>query len=248
MKSVLRYLPLAALLVSLSAFPADKKKPSTDPARLIDSGTFGIFVGGKRVASEKFEITQESDGSVTRSDLKVDDGGNKAEQKSELQLSPNGDIRHYAWNEVSPGKATATVDPDNQFLIERLLPSPADKPIERPYILSPSTAILDDYFFSQRELLAWRYLGTSCKPDASGQSECKLGKTEFGALIPRQRTSVLVSMQYAGKEKISLHGKEVELDRFNLQGEGIDWALWLDSSHMLQRIVIPADGTEVVRD
>lgn len=248
MKSVLRYLPLAVLLLSLSAFPANKKKPTTESARLIDSGSFGIFVAGRRVATEKFQITQEEDGSITRSDLKVDDGSNKAEQKSELQLSPTGDIRHYAWNEVSPGKATATVDPDNQFLIERMVPSPTDKPIERPYILSPSTAILDDYFFSQRELLAWRYLGSSCRPDSKGQVQCKLDKTEFGALIPRQRTSVLVSVQYAGKEKINLHGKEVDLDRFNLQGEGIDWAMWLDSSHMLQRIVIAGDGTEVVRD
>lgn len=248
MKSVLRLLPLAALLLCLPAFAADKKRPAVEPPRVIDSGTFGIFVGGKRVASEKFEITQENDGSVTRSDVKVDDGASHAEQKSVLQLSPSGDLRHYAWTEISPGKATATVDPDNQFLIERMLPTGLEKPIERPYILSPSTAILDDYFFSQRELLAWRYLGSNCKPNADGRVECKLGKAEFGALIPRQRTSVLVSVQYAGKEKIDVHGKEVELDRFNLEGEGIDWALWLDSAHMLQRVVIAGESTEVVRD
>jgi hypothetical protein len=247
MKFVPRLLPLAALLISLSVFAADKKKP-TEPTRVIDSGSFGIFVAGRRVATEKFEISQEADGNTTRAELKVDDGGNQAEQKSVLRLSATGDLQHYGWQELKPGKSEATVDPDNQFLMERLMPAPNEKPIERPFILSPSTAILDDYFFSQRELLAWRYLGTSCKSNPGGEIQCKLGKVDFGALIPRQRTSVLVSMQYAGREKVTLHGKQVELDRFNLQGEGIDWALWLDSAHMLQRVVIAADGTEVVRD
>ncbi|MGH9525005.1 MAG: hypothetical protein ACRD3E_20960, partial [Terriglobales bacterium] len=172
----------------------------------------------------------------------------KADQKSELQLSSTGELRHYSWAELSPGKAEATVDPDNQFLIEHMIPAPNDKPIDQPFILPPSTAILDDYFFSQRELLAWRYLGSNCSPDASGNTECKLGKVDFGALIPRQRASVLVSMQYMGKERVMIHGKPMELDRFNLLGDGIDWALWLDNSHLLQRVVITSDGTEVVRD
>lgn len=247
MKSVLRLLPLAALLVCSLVVFADKKKPS-DTGRIVDSGTFGIFVNGRRVATEKFQIAQQSDGNVTRSELKVNAGDSKAEQKSELELSPSGELRRYTWSEVSPGKAQAVVEPDNQFLIEHMTPSPSDKPIDQPYILPPSTAILDDYFFSQRELLAWRYLGSNCSPDRAGNTECKLGKAEFGALIPRQRASVLVTMQYMGKERVMIHGKPVELDRFNLQGDGIDWALWLDNSHMLQRVLIPSDGTEVVRD
>lgn len=247
MKSVLRLLPLAALLVCPLLVHADKKKP-TDGSRVIDSGTFGIYVHGRRVASEKFEIAQQNEGNVTRSELKVDDGGSKAEQKSVLELTATGDIRHYAWSELSPGKAEASVEPDNQFLIEHMIPAPNEKPIDQPFILAPSTAILDDYFFSQRELLAWRYLGSSCTPDAAGQTQCKLEKVDFGALIPRQRASVLVSMQYVGRESVMIHGKPMQLDRFNLTGDGIDWALWLDNSHLLQRVVIASDGTEVIRD
>ena len=43
-------------------------------------------------------------------------------------------------------------------------------------------------------------------------------------------------------------GTERELGRFNLTGEGISWALWLDDQHKLVRILIPSDNTEVVRD
>ena len=246
MKLAVRILPLLALLcASLLCSAADKKN---QPQTIVDSGTFGIFVRGQRVGSEKFEIAQQADGNVTRAELKVDDGANKAVQKTELQLSGAGELRHYSWNEISPGKATATVDPDQQFLMERITPSPSEKAIDQPFILPASTVILDDYFFSHRELLAWRYLGSNCGPAANGQIECKLTKTQFGILIPRQRTSALVTMEYAGKEKVMLRGQQVELDRFNLEGEGIDWALWFDGAHKLQRVVIASDSTEVVRD
>jgi hypothetical protein len=246
MKYAVRILPLSMLLfASLLCVAADKKQPAS--THVVDSGTFGIFVKGQRVASEKFEIAQQGEGNITRAELKAEDGTNKAVQKAELSLSPTGELRHYSWNEISPGKAQATVDPDKDFLIEKMSPSPQEKVIDQPFILPTSTAILDDYFFSHRELLAWRYLGSSCTQSA-GKIECKLAKSQFGALIPRQRASILVSMEYVGREKVMIRGQQVELDRFNLQGEGMDWAMWLDDAHKLQRVVIASDATEVVRD
>ena len=249
MKLAVRSLPLLALFAaSLLCFAADKKdKKNAVPANVVDSGSFGIFVKGQRIATEKFEIAQQGDGSITRSELKVD-GATKAAQKFELQLSGNGDLRHYAWNELSPGKAQATVDPDQNLLVERLVPSPQEKPIEQPFILPTSTAILDDYFFSQRELLTWRYLGSNCSQTPGGQVACKLTKSQFGVLIPRQRASVLVTVEFTGKENVTIRGQQVQLNRFNLQGEGMDWAMWFDDAHKLQRVVIASDFTEVVRD
>lgn len=244
MKSV-RILPLVALLASsLFCFSADKKVP----ANVVDSGSFGIFVQGRRVGTEKFEIAQAIDGNVTRAELKVEDGGHKALQRSELQLTTTGELRHYSWNEISPEKAEMTIDPDAQFLMAHITATGQPKPVEQPFILPSTTAIMEDYFFSHRELLAWRYLGAGCSQKNPGQTECKLTKSEFGVLIPRQRSAVLVTLEYVGKEKVSIRGQEVELDRFNLQGDGIDWAMWLDSAHKLQRVLIASDATEVVRD
>lgn len=245
MKSVRCTLPLIALLASaFLCFAADKKIPSN----VVDSGSFGIFVQGRRVATEKFEIAQAMDGNVTRAELKVEDGTNKALQRSELQLSNTGELRHYTWNEIAPEKAQMTIDPEAQFLTAHITGGGQTKPVDQPFVLPSTTAIMDDYFFSHRELLAWRYLGAGCVPKDSGQSECKLTKSEFGVLIPRQRTAVLVTLEYVGKEKVTIRGQQVELDRFNLEGDGIDWAMWLDNAHKLQRVVIASDATEVVRD
>jgi hypothetical protein len=247
MRIALRKLACLIVLAAavLPAHAEDRKAPT--PAKTVDSGSFGIFVGGKRVATETFTIEQFGDASITKSEFKAEAGETKAVQTSELQLGGAGDVRRYSWNELSPGKAQSTVEPRDQLLVQRLVTGPNEKPIEQPYLLSVSTSILDDYFFAHRELLAWRYLGGGCRP-APGQTQCKLSRTQFPALIPRQRTSVLVSMEYVGPETVNVRGAQRLLSRFNLQGDGVDWALWLDENYKLVRISIAVDKTEVVRD
>ncbi|MBZ5567950.1 MAG: hypothetical protein LAN64_08880 [Acidobacteriia bacterium] len=239
---------IALLLIAISAvgFAADKKA-AAPVGNVVDSGSFGIFVHGKRVATEKFQIEQMADMSVAKSEFKVEEGATKAVQTAELVIAPNGDLRRYTWNELSPTKAQTTIEPQDRFLVQHISTGPTVKPIDQPYILPPSTVILDDYFFSQREVLAWRYLAANCRPEP-GSPACKLQPAQFGALIPRQRTSLLVNIAYVGLETVNVHGQKRELSRFNLQSEGMDWGLWLDKNYKLIRIYIAADATEVVRD
>jgi hypothetical protein len=227
---------------SVAAAGGDKKPSS---GKMVDSGSFGVYVHGKRVATETFQIEQFPGMSVTKSEFKAD--GGQAVQTAEMVLGPNGDLRRYTWNETSPAKAETVIEPKEQFLVQRITMSPTEKTIEQPYILPTSTVILDDYFFSQREVLVWRYLGSNCRPDP-GAPGCKLPRAQFGALIPRQRTSMLVNMEYVGKETVTIHGQPEQLSRFNLVGDGMNWALWLDSQYKLVRVYVAADATEVVRD
>ncbi len=236
---------LLAITMATSGFAADKKS-AVAPGKLVDSGSFGVYLNGKRVATETFEIEQIADGSIAKSEFKADTAAGNAVQNAEMMMSANGDLRRYTWNELSPAKAQSVIEPQNDFLIQHVTASPTDKPLDQPYILPPSTAILDDYFFSQREVLAWRYLGSRCKPDPNGS--CKLPRAQFGVLVPRQRTSMLVNLEYIGRETVNVHGQKRELSRFNLQSDGVDWGLWLDENYRLIRIYIAADSIEVVRD
>src|SRR5581483_2215599 len=104
-----------------------------------------------------------------------------------------------------------------------------------------------DYFFVQRQVLAWRYLAAGCHP-APGQQGCRLAKAQFGVLVPRQRASALVSMEYVGREKVVVKGAERELNRFKLESDGSEWGLWFDDQHRLVRVIIAAQNTEVLRD
>ena len=234
------------LLPTLAA-AVDKEKSKDNASQMVDSGSFGIFLNGHRIATETFSIQQNATGSTAASQFKTEEGTDKSVQSSELQLTPSGDIRKYEWKELSPGKAQATVAPSNDFLMEHSSRGPNEKPEDLPFLLPASTSIIDDYFFIHREVLVWRYLATACKQD-KGSLQCPNKKTEFGTMNPHQRSSQPLSLQFAGRDKVPIRGTDHDLNKFVLRSEGGDWTMWLDDQFKLQRIVIASDNTEVLRD
>src|SRR5690242_18633664 len=208
----------------------------------VDAGSFGIFVNGQRIATETFNIQQKPDVSIATSEVKAADGKNT--QRSELQLSPAGDLRRYEWKEIVPGKAQAIVEPSEDFLIERITTEPGTKPQEKPFILPQSTLILDDYFFSHREILLWRYLAQACN---NNLANCRPQKTQFGVLIPRQQMSAPLTVEYLGSESIPVAGQQRTLNRFKLTSEDSVWNVWMDPESM--KVIRIVTGTiEAVRD
>lgn len=254
MKSLFRYillLPIMAFAFSAIAFaaPAQKEKPKENERdHNIDSGSFGVFMNGHRVGTETFSIFQSDTGSVIKSEFKTVNDPNQAVQTSQLQLTAGGEIRRYEWNEVSPGKGESVVLPNDQFLNQKWSSGPQDKQHEQPYLLPPSTSILDDYFFIHREVLVWRFLAAACKQD-KGQVQCPIRqRTQFGTLDPRQHSSAPLSASYIGREKIDYKGTPQEFNKVEFKTEVGNWQLWLDDQFKVMRIVIEGDNTEVIRD
>jgi hypothetical protein len=217
------------------------------PAKIVDSGSFGVFNGAHRVATETFSIKQDANGSVVSSEFKAEQGEQKAVQSSELDLTGSVDLRHYEWKEVVPEKLQATVDPNDTFLIERFSTGPNEKLHDQNFLLPASTSILDDYFFVQREVLAWRFLATVCKQEKNGLGCAANQKAQFGTLNPHTRSSMLVSMEFTGKDKVTIRGSERDLSRLMLRSEAGDWAIWLDDNFKIVRL-LGDNGIEVVRD
>jgi hypothetical protein len=233
------------VLLGIISRASDKKSAA---AQMVDSGSFAVMMNGHRVATENFSIVQDTDGSSITSQFKSEAGAQKAEQTSDLRLSANGDLSKYEWKELSPGQSHAVVEPDQSFLIEHVWKIPTDKPLDQPFLLPASTTILDDYFFVQREVLAWRYLATNCKQE-KGQVSCPLKqKAQMGTLNPHARASTLVTIDYAGREKVTIHGIERELIRLDMSSDVGESSMWLDDTLKVQRMLVPAEGTEVVRD
>jgi len=239
----------ACLALPLLLAGSDKNaKPKEVPGQMVDSGSFGVFMNGRRVASETFSIQQDNSGSVIKSEFKTDAGTDTAGQSSELQLTAGAELKNYEWKETSPGQSQAVVAPNQEFLIEHFSSSPQEKQHAQTFLLPASTSILDDYFFVHREVLAWKYLASSCKQD-HGQLACPLKQAaQFGTLNAHTRASTLVSVQFSGRERISLHGTDRELIRLDMKSENGDWTLWLDDQLKVQRILDPTSNTEVIRD
>jgi len=248
-RAVRRTLMSMALVMIAAQMLIVEGEAGTAPAKsgtTVDQGEFGIFQNGRRVATENFTIQQLAESSVTTSELREGAGGpgSKAEQTSELTLAPNGSLSRYEWKQKFPVQNSATIEPKDQFLN---MHSVVDGKVnDLPIFLTSNAVILDDYFFSNREILLWRYLATSCKPHAA-DSGCDLVRARFPAFIPHRHISVEVYVEFKGYDDIPLNGQPQHLRHFLIQVEGQDWHLWLDANHKLLRISVPDANTEILR-
>ncbi|MFY9559244.1 MAG: hypothetical protein WAQ52_03335 [Terriglobales bacterium] len=239
---LLAFIPVLILPGIALATPLEKGKATE--GQKVDSGSFGVFMNGRRVGTETFSITQNANGSVIQSEFKAEGSAGQAAQSSELQLTVSGEIRRYDWKEQSPGKAQSVVIPNDQFLMQKWSAGPQDKEQEQPYLLPAGTPILDDYFFVHREVLVWRYLALACPPAKADPCQ----RMQFGTLNPRQHTSASVSMAYLGPETVAKGDTKQKLHKMELKYDGGSWEIWLDEKFKVVRISIPSENTEVVRD
>jgi hypothetical protein len=239
---------LFSSLVLLCIFAPSTVLAGNEPAATaVDSGSFGIFVSNKRTATEKFSVQQGPDGSVVTTDFKTEES-NGAHQTTELKLGATGELQRYEFKDLAPGSAQAVLEPKDEFMIQHSTLLPTDKPEEHQYILPPTTNVLDDFVFIHREVLAWRFLAIGCR-QKDGQVQCPLKKKlNIGVVIPRSRTSMLVGVEYSGRESVSIHGKPRDLNLFVLKSETSDWQVWLDDDYKVVRMTIPDQSTEIVRD
>jgi hypothetical protein len=241
---------ISGCTIAASAFSAavgDKKdaaKPSV--SQEVDSGSFGVMVRGQRVVTETFSVRQENDISIVKSQLQEAGSSPSINQKSELRMMASGELVRYDWTD---GSGSLAVTPKDEFLLEKITASPSAKAAERPFLMPNTSAILDNNFFIQREILVWRYLATNCHTDGSNL-KCQQGPVEFGALVPQDRTSIRVRVELTGREKVTIHDAERELLRLSLKGEAFSWTLWVDDKDHFKvlRVDIPEDNTQVVRD
>ena len=239
-----------ALILTTAAFAADKDKPKDKKpasAQTVDSGSFGIFLNGKRIGTEKFSIEQQTDMAIITAEIKVDDGTSRSEQSSEMRVGTDGKLKLYKWQATLPEREEAVVEPKEDILVEHLT-SADQKKQDVPYILPLSTVVLDDNFFSQREILVWRYLATGCKAQ-DNQLAC--WPSRFGVLVPHQHASANTVVELLGRDKVSVKGVERELNKVKVDSDGTQWLIWVDdpeSRYKVIKMAIPSSNIEVWRD
>jgi hypothetical protein len=249
-RCLITLLTLTVLWSGSFAYSSSNPKDKDTGEQLIDSGSFGVFMSGRRVGTETFTVMQTRGGSDIRSQFKTvnDPNGVEAVQSSDLQLNAGGEIRRYDWKELSPEQASSTVTLNDQFLNQKWNTGPQTKEQEHPYLLPASTNILDDYFFIHREILVWKFLGATCKSE-KGAIQCPIKqRAQFGTLNPRQQGSSPMTAEYLGREKITFKGEQKEFNKIELKNDAGAWQLWVDDQYKVMRIWIEGDNTEVIRD
>jgi len=242
-----RHTLIAAFVFVLTSLALADAKPAADKsATVVDQGSFAIFQGGQKVGTESFTIRQFPDYSVTSSEIRIEGALSSAglDQSSELTLLPNGNLSRYEWKQLALPHNFAIVEPKDQVLTMHAVID--GKSADQAFFLSANAFILDDYFFSTREVLLWRYLASACKPRPGGDG-CDLIRTRFPVLIPRRQMSAEIFIEFKGYDDTPLNGRPQHLRHFVMQTDGPEWNLWLDADYKLLRISIPGNNTEILR-
>lgn len=237
----------SGFLANAAPLSKDKDKEKEHEGKNIDSGSFGVFQSGHRVGTETFSIYQTGSGSVINSEFKTENAPKDAVQTSVMQLTTAGDIRRYEWRESSPDQAQSVVVPNDDFLTQKWSVG-QEKEHDQTYLLPVSTSILDDYFFIQREVLAWKYLAAACKQD-KGQVQCPVKqRAQFGTMNPHEHSSAALSAEFLGREKVALKSGPQDLLKLELKSEMGTWQLWLDEQFKVMKMLVVGENTEVERD
>lgn len=236
----------AASPAFLSAKSKDAKSKEKPASQMVDSGSFGIFQNGRRVATEVFSISTSDGVSTVESRIQAPDS-NEARQTSKMQIGADGSLISYEWHELQEPNAELTLMPKNEFLTERLKQSPTSKPMEHPFLMPRTSVILDDNFTVQREVFAWRFLASSCKQE---KTDFKCAASLFGTIDPQEANSIPVTAQPGGVDEISVRGVKRQLWKVNLKNDSEMWSLWLDPADHYKLIRLTRDGVnmEVLRD
>jgi hypothetical protein len=235
---------LLILYIGLTASAMAGRKPASSAAKTqeVDSGTFTILNNGQPAGTETFRIEQGENVSTATAEFKT----GSMVQKAVWQFTSSGDLQRYEWQQISPEKTRLVVEPADQFLVEHMIPAPPAKPANHPYMIPLSTVILDDYIFSQREILAWRFLAAACS--GVPLEQCSPKPMKLGILNPQQQVSLFVTLHDLGVQRVKLENTEADLRRVDLQVEDEPiWILYLDAKLKLVRILIPDQKTEVIR-
>ncbi len=245
MKAVVKAILFSMIVTAAASLWAADQKEKKPGSKVWDAGSFGIFMNGKRIGTEKFNIEQRSDVNIATSEIKVDDGNTKATQTAEMQITPKGELRSYVWRATVPQKEESSVEPKDELLVEHV--SPADqKKIDVPHILPVNTVILDDNFFSQRELLVLRYLATGCVWKQDQGRVC--GPSHFGILVPHQHAAGEAVIDLVGQDKITVKGQSIAVNKMTLNTDGTVWVLWVSDDFKILKMAVPDSNVEVVRD
>jgi len=227
---VLRCTAMFAIVacLALSAIAGDKKSSVLIP----DKGKFNILLDGKSIGREEFEIQPSGAGWVAKGSTSIQADGQSAKVTGNLSLQPDGVPISYDWSSQTDKANSAHVDFVNGVAKTTLQVQGAHPFQQENSFGAPLIVVLDNNLYHQYEILAHLY-------DWS-----KRGPQSFPVLIPQELTPGTIAVESAGSDTVD--GKSYEL--LKVTTADIEIHLFLDSSHKLHRLEVPASKVTVLRE
>lgn len=234
------FVPAAALLLAAAACvcPLRAQGPNAAPAGLNDRGTFEIFIAGKSIGTETFEIRVRGDQVVAQGNvhLQMEQNGKSTEVRtsSNLLLDAHLDPLTYTWNQKGPRSSQLSIDFRTRPARVRYK-TVSGQDDRRDFQLEKDVVVLDDNALHQYQLAAARY------------DWAKGGKQTFHAFIPQEALPGVITLDSLGSEPVTVDGQKLTLRHLLLSTELAQINLWVDDQDHLQMVSAPSAQFQAVR-
>lgn len=223
---------VAAALGTVVCANTDKKAPAGS-VLVADKGKLNIQIDGKSIGREEFEILPAGNTWLAKGTTKVSmEGSPETTVTGSLTLQPDGSPVSYDWTSQAAKTNGAHIVFENG-VAKMTLQMQGARPFEQDLTFSTARiAVLDNNLYHQYAVLAQMY-------DWS-----RKGPQSFSVLIPQELTPGTITVDSLGS--VSAAGKSFE--GLKVLTADIEMVLYLDSSHKLMRLEVPASKAAVVRE
>lgn len=212
-----------AIIVALAA-ATGAAATATAQTTVIDEGTFRLSVRGTPVGTETFTIRRTGTGAsaatVAQGRVLLDTG----EQTRALLQVEGPALRPAAYQIEATGPDRRTIRGQaagNRFRAQ--IVSPAAETM-REYLISDGAIIIDDGVAHHHYFIALHGPGPQPVP----------------VIVPAQNLQITGTITDAGRETITIGGRNVSAQRLTFQSAGVaDRSLWVDDQGRVLRLTIP---------
>ena len=222
---------IAGLAGSLLAHA--QKKPSAASIFVADRGKFKVFLDGKPVGQEEFDISPSGVGWIAKgTNHFAVEGSAPATVTGNLSLSSDGAPISYDWSSQSDKTNSAHITFAGAVAKMTVQLGSAHSFEQDLTFSSPLIVVLDDNLYYQYVLLArvydWNRRGTQ----------------NFSVLVPQELLPGSITVDWAGA--VNAEGKAYE--GLKVTTNDLELMLYLDSNHRLMRLEVPASKAAVIRE
>ena len=218
----------ASVLVGAAAAPGRAQVAT------VDEGSFTVTRGGARVGREEFRIVRQPAGGGSTYMARATGAYGDRRITPALQTDAEGGPERYQLEVRRGGAVEQRVSAQAAGTHFRAQSVSDVGEAAREYLLEPGTLVVDDELYHQYYFLARRV------PAGGGR---------VPVLAPRRGAQSVVTVTPAGAERVTIGGKAIEARRFVLADRaGGRRELWADDQGRVLRVVLAAEGIEVLRD
>jgi hypothetical protein len=234
-RAALPFLVGVVLLIPMLSLPLVQ---GAEEAPQREESQFVIYVAGKEIGYEKFSIFSSADTIESKSVVNFQDPGGKHKKvRMETQLSMDSHFLPRAYQlrtdvEGQKGMVTGTFAPGEATFEYK----GSGNPLKRGLLVGERYVILDTNVFHHFIFIARLFNLRS----GSAQS--------IEAVIPQELEGGKLKVSEVGLERMSIHGKKMDLHHLKVDSGVLLIDLWMDDQKIVYKIALPAKKIEVIRN